>query len=81
MFNTELYKWGLFMILINLIHPNIFCDNSDWIISSYNSLIDDNVKYSINDILTMFSGVRLIPLFIYIFKSVKFNSEKANRIW
>jgi hypothetical protein len=76
-----MWKWGLFMILINLLHPNIFFDQSSWNIKSYNSMIEDNVTYTINDVMAVFSASRLIPVFIYIFKSVKFNSAKAERVW
>ena len=69
------------MIIVNLLHPNIFCDQENWNVSLYNTLIEDNVTYSVNDVLTVFSALRLIPLFIYIFKSVKFNSDKATRVW
>lgn len=69
------------MVLVNLLHPNIFFKDLAWNVSSFNSLIDDRVTYTLNDILTAFSALRLIPLFIYIFKSVKFNSDKATRIW
>lgn len=69
------------MVLINMLHPNIIFANLKWKFSSYNSLIEENVTYTVNDILTVFSALRVIPLFIYIFKTVKFNSDKATRIW
>lgn len=69
------------MILINLLHPNILFDNSTWVIKSYNNFIEDNVTYTINDVLTVFSALRLIPILIYIFEAITFNSNKAERIW
>lgn len=81
-FNTQYYKLAIFFVVLNLLHPNIIMElylNSKLI--TYNSMIDDNVEYTINDILSIFSCLRIIPIFYYVINTLTFNSNKARRIW
>ena len=77
-----MYKTFILFFCINLLHPNFIYEHlTHHTILIYNSHIEDNVIYTINDILSFFSCLRIIPVFTYIFKSIEYNSYKADRIW
>lgn len=50
-------------------------------INFYNSMIDDTIFYSVNDLLTLPSFLRIFLILNYMIKSLRFNSNKSDRVW
>lgn len=79
---TKYLKGFFFSLAINLFHPNYFCEymkNNK--IKFYNSMIDDTIFYSVNDLLTLPSFLRIFLILNYMIKSLRFNSNKSDRVW
>jgi len=66
-------------VIISLIHPNIILKgkkmNLKKLINGYDT------KYEINDILCLFSFIKIYVLFRYFFSISEFESPKSNKIW
>jgi hypothetical protein len=59
-FNTGVWKWLLFELLINNISPYRFLDGYKYV--EYNDAYNYEIEYDVNDILLFFMFIRLYNL-------------------
>jgi hypothetical protein len=73
-------------LLLYLIHPNLLFEkfkilNATNTFQIYNSNAGDYVDYSINDILCLFSLLKIVSIFNILINCINYNSDVADRVW
>ena len=73
-------------LLLYSTHPNLIFEKFEILnerntFQIYNSNAGDYVDYSINDILCLFSLIKIVSIFNILINCINYNSDVADRIW